>query len=218
MSFQSAKHANGSSNREAKGFLFLISVLILPFLLQYGYRWLYYTPKAETLQITYLTDTCGGKKPYTTNRPHTAARYNSTFPEKTKASVPIRQNSVDLNTADSAALVALPGIGPSFASRIVKYRTLLGGYVNTEQLKEVYGMPDDTYTRIKPLCTVSTAHVKKISADTLWNQPYKCYHPYLSKELKASINTKKKTQNYSAAVLQEMVQASNGKLDWYLVY
>ena len=45
---------------------------------------------------------------------------------------------VDVNTADSAALVALRGIGPSFARGIVRYRELLGGYHDLDQLAEVY--------------------------------------------------------------------------------
>lgn len=47
---------------------------------------------------------------------------------------------VDINTADTTLLKELPGIGSSFAKRIVEYRDKLGGFVETEQLLEVYGM------------------------------------------------------------------------------
>ena len=44
---------------------------------------------------------------------------------------------VDINRADSAALDALPGIGPYLASRIISYREELGGYTSIEQLMDI---------------------------------------------------------------------------------
>ena len=214
MSFQSAKHANGSSNREAKGFLFLLVILLLPFLVQYTYRALCYEPQETALHITYLSDTCESKKeftPYAYSKKESAAEIGVKPQTKTARSY----NSVELNTADSVMLETLPGIGPAFASRIIKYRTLLGGYLKVEQLKEVYGMPEETYDRIQSLCTINTSKVKMISADSLWLKPYKFYHPYLSKELKAQIAAKKKTA-YSADELKNMIDASNVKLEWYV--
>ncbi len=220
MSFQSAKQANGSSNREAKGFLLLIIVLTMPFMLQYGYRWFFYKPQQSALQITYLSDTCETKKSYTNYSTSYAYANNTTssaYPKRSPAATHVTHaTSVDINTADSVALESLPGIGPAFASRIIKYRMLLGGYIKVEQLKEVYGMPPETYDRIKTSCTLNTAKVKKIPADSLWLKPYKFYHPYLSKELKAAITTKKKTTDYSQTLLKELVDGSNEKLGWYI--
>ena len=48
--------------------------------------------------------------------------------------------TVDINTADSQALVALPGIGPAYARRILAFREKLGGFVSANQWKEVYGI------------------------------------------------------------------------------
>ena len=45
--------------------------------------------------------------------------------------------AIDINTADSAAWVALNGIGPGFAKRIMTYREKLGGFYQVDQLKEV---------------------------------------------------------------------------------
>ena len=55
----------------------------------------------------------------------------------------------DVNLCDSASLVCLPGIGPVLSSRIIKYRRLLGGFARIEQLKEVYGLPEETFELIK---------------------------------------------------------------------
>lgn len=62
----------------------------------------------------------------------------------------IRQISrFDINMNDSATLVKLPGIGPVLSARIIKYRRLLGGFARIEQLKEVYGLPEETFELIK---------------------------------------------------------------------
>jgi len=46
---------------------------------------------------------------------------------------------IDLNEADSLELQYLPGIGPVFASRIVRFRESLGGFHHVSQLMDVYG-------------------------------------------------------------------------------
>src|SRR3569833_498755 len=56
---------------------------------------------------------------------------------------------IELNSADSAKLTELKGIGSSFARRIVNYRNRLGGFISKEQLKEVYGMDDDRYAEMQ---------------------------------------------------------------------
>ena len=83
--------------------------------------------------------------------------------------------TIDLNTADTTLLKRVPGIGSSFARRIVKYRDLLGGYYVVEQLQEVYGMDRERYNAIYPYFTVGTA-VKPLTLtiDSI------SYHPYLS--------------------------------------
>lgn len=49
-------------------------------------------------------------------------------------------HSMELNSVDSLRLQLLPGIGPAFASRIIRYRDRLGGFYDVDQLLEVYGM------------------------------------------------------------------------------
>lgn len=44
---------------------------------------------------------------------------------------------LDINTADSAAFDALPGIGPYFASQMVAYREKIGRYSSVEQLMDI---------------------------------------------------------------------------------
>jgi len=58
---------------------------------------------------------------------------------------------LDINTADSAEFDALPGIGPYFASAMVKYRDCLGGYSCTRQLMEIYHFDESRYAAIADL-------------------------------------------------------------------
>src|SRR5215831_2320933 len=56
---------------------------------------------------------------------------------------------IEINSADSAAWVALPGIGPWFAHRIINFRDRLGGFVSVGQVAETYGLSDSTFQLIK---------------------------------------------------------------------
>ena len=57
-----------------------------------------------------------------------------------------RGRQLDLNAADSAELLRVPGVGPYFARRIVRYRQRLGGFVSPEQLREIPNLPDSVQT------------------------------------------------------------------------
>lgn len=85
---------------------------------------------------------------------------------------------LNLNTADTASLSALYGIGPLTASRIVSYRQRLGGFVRATQLQEVEGMLERNYLRILPQIFVDSGEIKKI--DINFAHPKQLQgHPYL---------------------------------------
>lgn len=85
---------------------------------------------------------------------------------------------VDLNTADSVALLDLYGIGTSFAKRIVKYRNLLGGFYSKDQLLEVYGFDQERLGKIESYISVGGGVVKKLNINILRTDDLK-KHPYL---------------------------------------
>lgn len=75
--------------------------------------------------------------------------------------------TIDINTADTTQWIALPGIGSKLAARIVKYRDLLGGFYTLAQVGEVYGLPDSTFQKIKPLLQLNDpVLVKKRNINT----------------------------------------------------
>ena len=57
--------------------------------------------------------------------------------------------TVNLNTADSAALQTLPGIGEAKAQAILAYREEKGGFSGTEELMNVPGIKESTFSKIK---------------------------------------------------------------------
>ena len=91
---------------------------------------------------------------------------------------PKKALSFELNSADSLDLVQLYNIGPVVARRILKYRSLLGGYVRREQLREVYGIDSARYNDIAPHLTVDPSRITPIDINTADIDRLK-RHPYL---------------------------------------
>ena len=60
----------------------------------------------------------------------------------------------NINTADEQALIALPGIGPALAKRIIQYRAKYGDFASAEAIMNVKGIGDSLYSKIKNLITV----------------------------------------------------------------
>ena len=73
---------------------------------------------------------------------------------------------IEINSCDSASLVRLPGIGPVLSGRIIKYRKLLGGFATTGQLKEIYGLKEETYELIKGKLFADTSVISRIKINS----------------------------------------------------
>ena len=90
-----------------------------------------------------------------------------------------KPEKIDLNRADSSALVRLPGIGPVLSARIIKYRKLLGGFFSAEQLREVYGLKEETYNLIVKRVFADSSRLTRINInDGDFKRLSK--HPYLT--------------------------------------
>ena len=112
-----------------------------------------------------------------------------------------RYVSLDLNTVDSLTLLRVPGIGPSFAHRILSLRQRLGGYYTVLQLQEVYGMNEEKFLELRPWFTIKTMPIvhrlSELRADSL------PWHPYLRRE--------------TMRTLRQMVLRHGHKLSWRLL-
>lgn len=74
----------------------------------------------------------------------------SSQPEVIQEGVPGQNNRiVNINTAVQTELETLPGIGPSFAQRIIDYRQENGGFKSTEEVQAVSGIGEKTFEKIK---------------------------------------------------------------------
>lgn len=63
---------------------------------------------------------------------------------------------VELNRASRAELLQLPGVGPNRVDKILAYRSGKGGFQNVEDLKEVEGIGEITWQRLRPHIQVGT--------------------------------------------------------------
>ncbi len=111
--------------------------------------------------------------------------------EKPGAPSPVAKSiQLDLNTADSLSLQQIRGIGPAFASRIIRYRDRLGGFYAIVQLKEVYGVDSLKYAQWLPHFTLSK-NLKMIAINSADFESLK-KHPYLNyKQINALIQYRK---------------------------
>lgn len=61
---------------------------------------------------------------------------------------------VNINKADAAKLMELPGIGQARAEEILRYRQIHGEFNAPEDLKKVEGIKDSVYEKIKDKITI----------------------------------------------------------------
>ena len=112
--------------------------------------------------------------------------YDSGFHKIKKTTTIKKLVSIDINKADTLQLIDLPGIGPTLAERIIKFRENLGGYISVDQLLEVYGIKDSVFQILKPQLICSN-EIKTISINVAdFNSINR--HPYISyQEAKAIV-------------------------------
>lgn len=103
----------------------------------------------------------------------------------TKAPTTYTPSAIDISTADTTAWKKLPGIGATLAMRILMYKTRLGGFINTSQIAEVYGMPDSTYQKIKPYLLHRQGNLTTININT--SSITMLQHPYITKAVANNI-------------------------------
>lgn len=107
-----------------------------------------------------------------------------------KSIVPSENILVEINSADTSALIALKGIGTVYAQRIIKYRLLLGGFYDKNQLFEVYGMDKERFIQFQNDIKVDSTSINKLRINFVGFKEL-LRHPYFSKEMVKSIMNEK---------------------------
>ncbi len=82
---------------------------------------------------------------------------------------------VVLNTADTAALMRVPGIGAYYAKEILRHGKWLGGYVSVDQLDEIDGFPKEA----KRYFVVEQPQTRKVNINRLSLEQLR-RHPYIN--------------------------------------
>ncbi len=120
---------------------------------------------------------------------------------------------VDLNNIDSLGLIALPGIGPYTAKKIIAYRHRLGGYISKYQLQEIPKIDsllceNERFEWILNTDSIKTINLNRLDMAALYKHPYigkvkskrileyaKVHHPMTREKFlnMRSLNTKEKT-------------------------
>ncbi|MGE5355504.1 MAG: helix-hairpin-helix domain-containing protein [Deltaproteobacteria bacterium] len=129
------------------------------------------TPNVYHLLLNYVVIDPAAKKSITRDS-FEIAKHISKSNETVKKKI-----LIELNTSTDLELLELNGIGEKLSARIIKYRDKLGGFVKTEQLLEVYGLPPETFQSIKDQVFVDSRMLKKIKinladAYILYSFPY----------------------------------------------
>jgi competence protein ComEA len=117
---------------------------------------------------------------YDTGSTKSWERKNITFEKQfQKTESKTSEAIIELNSADTAKLKKLKGIGSGFAKRILNYREKLGGFVSLNQLYEIWGLDSAVVKSILPHISLNTAMVRKIPLNHCNVSDLK-KHPYLS--------------------------------------
>ena len=108
--------------------------------------------------------------------PEVAARQARHDSIVAKYSIKIKDGEhVQLNSADTAMLQRVPGVGSYYAHEIEIYRHRLGGFSRVEQLKEIDGFPESALKYF----TASSTNIAKLNVNKLSLNQLK-HHPYIS--------------------------------------
>jgi competence protein ComEA len=92
----------------------------------------------------------------------------------------------DINLADSATWARFPGIGEKLAVRIIHFREKLGGFYQSEQVGETFGLPDSTFQKIRPYLVFHPVSLNRIDLNTTSREILQS-HPYIRWQLAKNI-------------------------------
>ncbi len=107
-------------------------------------------------------------------------RFNKIRPGNDEIKINKQYPSLNINRADAELIKEILGTDSLLSERIVKYRNLLGGFVNTKQLNEVYGFNINQYNLIINNVLIDTVLIRKININKS-DEQILGRHPYLNK-------------------------------------
>jgi DNA uptake protein ComE-like DNA-binding protein len=125
---------------------------------------------------------------------------------------------IELNSCDTTALIALPGIGSKTAQRIIRFRDALGGFYRKEQILETRFADTNALRKILPELTLNPNLIKKIPIQTANLETLK-KHPYLSeRQAKVILAFREQHKKLNESMLKEIKIISADELAKILPY
>lgn len=100
-------------------------------------------------------------------RPRASLGSRQLRPERpvTEQRAPLVQ--IELNKADAQDLLVLPGVGPVLSQRIVRFREVLGGFHDIDDLYDVFGLDSSVVDDAKSWVTVDATLLRPFCLDTV---------------------------------------------------
>ena len=125
---------------------------------------------------------------------------------------------VELNQADTTALMRIPGVGPVYARMIIDYRHRLGGFHSTDQLRELEVLPHDIGQWVHVVqFPVPALRVNALTVTQLRTHPYLTFY-----QAKAIVDYRKREGHIRSArqllFLDEFTEADVARLSPYLSF
>ncbi len=224
------------SKGERRALTLLLSLIVISWLI------LWFTDREDhpSNEAPAVADTIIGKRDTLAKKDIPSPTTNTTVPRQekepqrtepkktyTKKSFPQTEKYpsgtvVELNSADTTILKKVPGIGSTFARRIVKYRELLGGYVSVQQLTEVYGIDNERYEELKPWFIADSTFIRKLNVNQApIRELYR--HPYIDSQQARAINQLRRQKGRltgweNLRLLEEFSEADRERLSHYLSF
>ncbi|MCG9881313.1 MAG: helix-hairpin-helix domain-containing protein [Bacteroidia bacterium] len=193
------------NSNEKKGLLSLLILVLFSHAISYGvgYFLLRETPvKLSAEKIAWIADTSQEKyenKSAFYPQKNQSSKLNYFYQKQDSVKKIVKVNikyPLDINTADSIQLIALPKIGPYLAGKIVEYRKKLGSYHSLDQLTEIWSFKEDFLYDLSGKIWVNPSSFKPIYINSVGFDELKT-HPYFKFTLsKAIINYRTQHGNY----------------------
>jgi DNA uptake protein and related DNA-binding proteins len=138
------------------------------------------------------------------NESENRSEHGSSGEKLTDRAVPEKSYPLlEINRADSLDLLDLPGIGPYYASRIVRYRNRIGGFISKDQLKEISGIDEERYLMFEARVYADTSFIYKADLNTV-NIEELSSNPYIGSYLaRAIVRFREQTDNINVKLLLE---------------
>ncbi len=112
------------------------------------------------------------------------------------------QGLVEINSADSARLRSVRGIGEKTVVAVLEYRKLLGGFVRKEQIAELKCVTSENFDKISKQIYCDSCNISKIDINFAPASQFE-HHPYMSRRaIKLIVETRESKGGWNS--IEEM--------------